>query len=96
MMVASSAIRGNTYGSAIFYLDEKQHELAKASLTRAKSWLKVDKPIVTPIREAAPFYDAEGYHQDYYKKNPLRYKAYRTGCKRDARLKKLWGEPPDH
>ena len=48
-------------------------------------------PIVTTIERAGPFYAAEEYHQDYYKKNPIRYTYYRTACGRDARLKELWG-----
>jgi peptide-methionine (S)-S-oxide reductase len=51
---------------------------------------------VTPIRAAGPFYAAEDYHQDYYQKNPLRYKVYRTGCGRDAVLEELWGKPAEH
>ena len=48
---------------------------------------------MTPIREAAPFYAAEDYHQDYHRKNPWRYKYYKNGCGRPARLRELWGEP---
>jgi len=88
--------RGNTYVSEIFTLNDTQKTLAEASKARAKSWLKMDKPIVTTIRDAAPFYDAEDYHQDYYKKNPEHYRSYRLGCGRDARLKELWGEAPAH
>ena len=54
--------------------------------------LKSKDPIVTPITMATRFYAAEDYHQDYYKKNPIRYKFYRSGCGRDRRLKKLWGD----
>ena len=50
------------------------------------------EPVVTEIGWPAPFYPAEDYHQDYYKKNPLRYRYYRNGCGRDARLKELWGD----
>jgi peptide-methionine (S)-S-oxide reductase len=53
---------------------------------------RLKQPIVTPIREATPFYPAETYHQDYYKKNPLHYRVYRYGCGRDARLTELWGK----
>ncbi len=87
--------RGNTYASAIFFVDDTQKALAEASLARVKSRLKVDRPIVTPIREAATFYDAEEYHQDYFRKKPLEYKAYRFGCGRDAKLKALWGMAPE-
>ena len=48
-------------------------------------------PIVTPILQAKTFYSAENYHQDYYKKNPIRYKWYRAGCGRDGRIEDLWG-----
>lgn len=51
----------------------------------------MNRPIVTPIRTAAPFYDAEDYHQNYYEKNPIRYKFYRYRCGRDQRVKQVWG-----
>jgi peptide-methionine (S)-S-oxide reductase len=83
--------KGESYRTAIF-AREDQLEIAQNSLARVKK----DKPfkanIVTPILPATTFYKAEDYHQDYYKKNPVRYKIYRTGCGRDARLKKLWGK----
>ena len=80
---------GNQYRSAIFYRDAGQRRLAEASkaeLEKTRGW-----KVVTEIVPAGPFYPAEEYHQSYYKKNPLRYKFYRTGCGRDARLKELWG-----
>jgi len=80
---------GNQYRSAIFYHDETQRRLAeesKSTLEKARGW-----KIVTGIVPAGEFYPAEEYHQGYYKKNPLRYKFYRTGCGRDGRLRELWG-----
>ena len=82
---------GTQYRSGIFYHDAEQKRLAEAS----KAALVKNKPfkgeIVTEITPATTFYRAEEYHQDYYVKNPIRYKYYRTGCGRDARLKELWG-----
>jgi peptide-methionine (S)-S-oxide reductase len=80
---------GSQYRSAIFYHDEAQKTLAEASKKRLQGRFK--KPIVTEIVRAAEFYPAEDYHQDYYKKNPVRYKVYRYGCGRDQRLQELWG-----
>ena len=83
--------RGSQYRAAIFYRDEPQRQAAE----RARAALEANKPfaqpIVTEIVPAAAFYPAEDYHQDYYMKNPLRYKFYRTGCGRDRRLESLWG-----
>ena len=81
--------KGEQYVSAIFALDDAQASAAKAS----KAAVTLDGEIQTRILPAATFYAAEEYHQDYYKKNPVRYKYYRWGCGRDQRLKKLWGEP---
>ena len=81
--------RGNQYRSAIFYHGEEQHRLAEAS--RAAVAARFKPPIQTEIVAAGPFYKAEGYHQDYYKKNPVRYNFYRFNCGRDARLEELWG-----
>ena len=81
---------GSQYRSGIFYHDEAQKKLAEASKKRVQSRFK--KPIVTEIVRASEFYPAEDYHQDYYKKNPIRYKVYRYGCGRDQRLQELWGD----
>jgi peptide-methionine (S)-S-oxide reductase len=82
---------GSQYRTGIFYHTEEQKRLAEAS----KAALAKAKPfrddIVTPIVAAGEFWPAEDYHQDFYVKNPVRYKFYRTGCGRDARLKQLWG-----
>jgi peptide-methionine (S)-S-oxide reductase len=80
---------GRQYRSAIFYHDEAQKALAEKSKNALQARFK--KPIVTEIVAATEFYPAEDYHQDYYKKNPIRYKIYRYGCGRDQRLKELWG-----
>ncbi|RQW89047.1 MAG: peptide-methionine (S)-S-oxide reductase [Geobacter sp.] len=82
---------GNQYRSAIFYHNEMQKKMAlesKQALDRSKSF---PGRIVTEITPASEFYPAEEYHQDYYRKNPLRYKYYRHSCGRDKRLKELWG-----
>lgn len=84
--------RGSQYTSAIFYHNEQQKkwaEISKAKLEKAQIF---DKPIVTPIRPAVTFYPAEEYHQDYYKKNPVHYKRYRSGSGRDQFIKTVWGE----
>jgi peptide-methionine (S)-S-oxide reductase len=82
--------RGSTYTTAIFYVNEEQKKLAEQS--KAAIEKKLGKPVVTAIRPAATFYAAEDYHQDYYQKNPLRYKYYRYNCGRDQRLEELWGK----
>lgn len=83
---------GTQYRSAIFYHDVAQEQLAKASKTNLEKSKPFREKVVTEITAAAVFYPAEEYHQDYYKKNPLRYKYYRNGCGRDKRLKELWGD----
>lgn len=83
---------GSQYRSAIFPLDDEQRRLAEASLEAVKARFPKEK-IATRIEEAGQFWPAEDYHQDYYRKNPIRYKLYRLSCGRDARLKEIWGEP---
>ena len=83
--------RGSQYRSAIFVADAEQRRIAEALKAKAATSLKVPGPIATLVLPAAKFYPAEGYHQDYYKKNPVRYRFYRFNCGRDARLKKVWG-----
>lgn len=80
---------GSQYRTAIFYHDENQKRLAEESKKALSKRFK--EPIVTEIVRATEFYPAEDYHQDYYIKNPLRYKLYRYNCGRDQRLEKLWG-----
>ncbi len=86
--------RGSQYRTGIFYHDEEQMRLANASKESLKETKPFVAPIVTEIAAAGKFYPAEEYHQDYYLKNPLRYKFYRFNCGRDQRLKELWGENP--
>ena len=81
---------GSQYRSAIFYHDEAQKKLAEASKKHVQNRFK--QVVVTEIVPATEFYSAEDYHQDYYKKNPIRYKIYRYGCGRDQRLRELWGD----
>jgi len=86
--------RGSSYVSAIFYLSDEQRELAEKSKRELAESGRFTEPIVTPILKAKPFYPAEQYHQDYYKKNPIRYWYYRRGSGRDKFLEKVWsGEP---
>jgi peptide-methionine (S)-S-oxide reductase len=88
--------RGSQYRTGIFVHDGEQRRLAEASKQELEESGRFEEPIVTEIEEAGPFYPAEDYHQDYYEKNPVRYKFYRWGCGRDQRLAELWGEPPTH
>jgi peptide-methionine (S)-S-oxide reductase len=83
---------GSQYRTAIFVHDEAQRRAAEASKAALERSRPFKAAIVTPIEPATAFYPAEAYHQDYYLKNPIRYRYYRSGCGRDARLKELWGE----
>ena len=83
---------GVQYRSIIFYGDEEQHRLAEASKRELDQSHRFATPIVTAIQPAAAFYPAEEYHQMFYKKNPVRYEAYRIGCGRDERIRELWGD----
>jgi peptide-methionine (S)-S-oxide reductase len=84
---------GHQYRSAIFYRDEGQHRAAEASKQALQDAKRFSQPIVTEIVAAGPFYPAEEYHQDYYKKNPARYHFYKWNCGRVQRLEELWGKP---
>ncbi len=84
--------RGDHYRAAIFVADDGEREVAEASKEALENSGRFDQPIVTEILDAGSFYLAEQYHQDYYKKNPLRYRFYRASCGRDGRLEELWGE----
>lgn len=82
--------KGNQYRAAIFYGDESEEQMAETS--KATMEKRFDRKIETLILPAQTFYDAEDYHQDYYRKNSWRYKYYRGACKRDPRLKEIWGD----
>jgi len=84
--------RGSSYRSAIFYHTAEQKLLAEASKNKLQQSGRFDKPIATEIRAAGPFYRAEDYHQDYWKKNPVRYKFYRYNSGRDQYIEKVWGK----
>jgi peptide-methionine (S)-S-oxide reductase len=85
---------GSQYRSAIFFHDAQQKALAEQS--KAVVEKQLHKPVVTDLIPASTFYPAEEYHQDYYKKNPVRYKFYRFNCGRDQRLTEIWGRAPEH
>src|SRR5664279_4197420 len=88
---------GSQYRTAIFVADDAQRKAAEASKRALEASGILKRPIVTEILKAGTFWKAEDYHQSYYKKNPIRYSFYRSGCGRDARLKELWGDAaPKH
>jgi peptide-methionine (S)-S-oxide reductase len=82
--------RGSQYTSAIFVADDEQRRLAEASKRDVEK--RFGRPVATVVLAVGPFYRAEEYHQEYYKKNPIRYRYYRLGCGRDARLEQVWGK----
>jgi peptide-methionine (S)-S-oxide reductase len=84
--------RGFSYTTAIYVDGADQREAAEASKERVAADLAVDARIVTPIVEDAEFYRAEDYHQNYYEKNPARYKFYRWSCGRNDRVREVWGD----
>ena len=88
--------KGSSYRSAIFTASEEQQQAVEKSLLKLQKNKPFADPIVTLIAAAKPFYKAEKYHQDYYKKNPLRYKYYRNSCGRDKRVAQLWGDEKTH
>lgn len=85
--------QGNQYRTGIFYHNDEQKQLAEESRRALVTAKVLKEKIVTEIVQAGEFYPAEDYHQDYYMKNPLRYKYYRYSCGRDQRLEQLWGQP---
>ena len=82
---------GSQYRSGVFYHDDAQKKAAEASKAQVEKTKPFKGAIVTEIVAAGEFTRAEEYHQDYYKKNPVKYKFYKTGCGREARLQSLWG-----
>ncbi len=84
--------KGSQYRAGIYWHDETQRRLAEESKDAVAK--RLQKPIVTEVAAASKFWPAEDYHQDYYKKNPIRYNLYRGACGRDQRLEVLWGKPP--
>ncbi len=84
--------RGNSYRTAIFAVDDEQLAAATVSKEALETSGKLPNPIVTPVVPASTFYPAEDYHQDYYKKNPVRYRFYRFSCGRDQQIQSLWGD----
>ena len=87
---------GQQYRTEIFYHSPEQQQLAQQGKTELADLKPFDGPIVTEVTAAAAFYPAEDYHQDYYQKNPIRYKYYRYSCGRDDRLQQLWGKTDKH
>lgn len=90
--------KGESYLSAIFVANEEENKIAKQSKRDVENKFP-GKKVVTPILSASIFYPIKGtesYHQDFYKKSPIRYKAYRWNCGRDKRLKELWGDKAAH
>ena len=84
--------RGESYRTAIFAASAEQRRAAERSRAALEQSGTLERPVVTPILPARPFYPAEDYHQDYYRKNPARYAFYRFSCGRDAQVRRLWGK----
>ncbi len=87
---------GDSYRSAIWWRNDRQRTLAEASRKQMEAAHTLSAPIVTTIAKAGPFYRAEEYHQDFYKKNWLHYHAYSMACGRDAKLDRIWGKQATH
>ncbi len=89
------ADKGSQYKTAIFFHNEEQKKIAEESKKKLENSGKFDKPIVSEIKEASEFYPAENYHQDYYRKCPVRYQNYKIGSGRESFLKKIWKKITD-
>jgi peptide-methionine (S)-S-oxide reductase len=83
--------RGSSYLSGIFYQNDREERIARQSLRELEQSGRFSQEIATEISEAGEFYVAEEYHQDYYKKNTVRYRIYKRACGREARLNEIWG-----
>jgi len=90
------ADRGSQYKTAIFYHTDQQRQIAVESKEKLEKSGIFSKPVVTEIKSAQPFYHAEGYHQDFCRKNPQKYESYRSGSGRKLFLQKTWGETLKH
>lgn len=88
--------RGDSYRTAIFAHNPEQKKIADASKAELAKSGPLKEPLATEVRDAGPFTAAEDYHQDFHTKNPVRYKFYRHGCGRDARLETVWGKKAGH
>jgi len=84
---------GSQYRSAIFFQTDEEKRIAETTKQAIEQSRRFKEPIVTQIVMASQFYPAEDYHQDFYKKNPVRYKFYKYNCGRAQRLEELWGKP---
>jgi peptide-methionine (S)-S-oxide reductase len=84
---------GSQYRSAVFFQTDEEKRVAEATKQAIEQSRRFKEPIVTQIVMASQFYPAEDYHQDFYKKNPVRYKFYKYNCGRAQRLEELWGKP---
>ncbi len=88
--------RGQEYRPVVFVHDEEQRRLAAATKAALAASGRFERPIAVAVEPARDFYVAEDYHQDYYLKNPVRYRFYRWNCGRDGRLEQVWGAAPTH
>lgn len=84
--------RGNSYRTAVFVSDQEERTEVETQFAEITQSGALPAPIVTRVLDETAFYEAEGYHQNYYQKNPARYKLYRVGCGRDKRIADVWGE----
>jgi peptide-methionine (S)-S-oxide reductase len=85
--------KGDSYRTAVFVATDAERSMAEAEISEIDESGVLKSPIVTKVIDASTFWPAEEYHQDYYTKNPLKYRYYRNGCGRDKRLAELWGDP---